>query len=119
MELLKIPLLLLMLCVIFIENKSLPSNKTDIIQELMQVYVKRAEQKEKEFEDTKKMLQDLAELSYEASTKPPRGKRLFIKKVCYKFTTIRRKMFRSEAILKRFLNLTFPRRGRGSKSYCQ
>ena len=80
-DILKIPLLLLMLCVIFIERKALPSNKTDIIKELIEIYIARAKQKGKEFGDKDQMLRDLGELSFDSSTRKPRIKRLFIKKV--------------------------------------
>ena len=103
-DILKIPLLLLMLCVIFIETKTLPSNKTKMTEELIQIYMKRAEEKGKQIEDETKMLQDLAKLSYEASTRQLDKKglfsstrqlhknRLFINKVCPKFTKIRREI---------------------------
>ena len=89
-DLLKIPLLLLMLCVIFIETKTLPSNKTGIIKKLIEIYIARAEQKGKEFKNKDQMLRDLGELSYKASTGKPRKKRLFIKKVSSLFAKFKR-----------------------------
>ena len=41
-DLLKVPILLLMLCVLFVETGSLPTSKTDIIQELINIYITRA-----------------------------------------------------------------------------
>ena len=89
-DLLKIPLLLLMLCVIFIETKTLPSNKTDIIKKLIEIYIARAQQKGKVFKNKDQMLLDLGELSYKASTGKPRKKRLFIKKVSSLFAKFKR-----------------------------
>ena len=80
-DLLKIPLLLLMLCILFNEDRALPSNRTGIIEDLIKLYIERAEKKGELFKDKDKMLNDLAELSYDASTRKPRKKRLFIKKV--------------------------------------
>ena len=76
-----------MLCVIFIETKTLPSNKTDMIKKLIEIYIT---QKGKVFKNKDQMLRELGELSYEASTRKPRKKRLFIKKVSLLFAKLKR-----------------------------
>ena len=81
-ELLKVPILLLMLCVLFVENGTLPTSKTNIIQELIEIYIMRAEEKGEEFGDKKQMLRDLGELSYRSSQR--KTQRMFIKKVDFK-----------------------------------
>ena len=78
-DLLKIPLLLLMLCVLFNENRSLPSNQTKLIEKLIELYILRTEKKGDHFEDKDKTLKNLAELSYQASTR--KEKRRFVNKV--------------------------------------
>ena len=68
-----------MLCVLFVETGTLPTSKTDIIQELINIYIMWAEEKGEEFGDKEKMKQDLGELSYIASQR--KIQRMTIKKV--------------------------------------
>ena len=80
-NLLKVPILLLMLCVLFVEKETtLPSSKADIIQELINIYIKRAEERRERFKDKKQMLKKLGELSYNASQR--KIKQMYIDKVC-------------------------------------
>ena len=44
-ELLRIPIILLMLCVLYLETESLPRTKTDIVWDNIQMYKGRAEEK--------------------------------------------------------------------------
>ena len=67
-NLLKVPILLLMLCVLFVEKEtSLPSSKAEIIKELINIYIKRAEERREQFRNKEQMLKKLGELSYNAS----------------------------------------------------
>ena len=80
-NLLKVPVLLLMFCVLFVEKETtLPSSKADIIQELINIYIKRAEERRERFKDKRQMLKKLGELSYNASQK--KIKQMYIDKVC-------------------------------------
>ena len=47
-ELLRIPKVLLMVCVLFHTTETLPRNKTEIVWEIIQMYIKRAVQKSRE-----------------------------------------------------------------------
>ena len=78
--LLKIPLLLLMLSVLYIETGSLPIRRTDIMWEIFQMYIKRAEEKGVPIENPDELLRHLGELSYDASQRDTH--QLLIKKVC-------------------------------------
>ena len=64
---LKIPILLLMLCVLHIETGTLPERRTEIIWEIIQIYIKRAKEKGVPIENPEKLLCHLGELSYNAS----------------------------------------------------
>ena len=77
---LKIPLLLLMLNILYLETKSLPERRTDIIWEIIQMYIKRAEVKGDPIKDPNELLCHLGKLSYDASQRGTH--RLMIKKVC-------------------------------------
>ena len=44
-ELLRIPIIALMLCILYEERKHLPRTQTEIIQEIIQIYIKRAKEK--------------------------------------------------------------------------
>ena len=80
-ELLKVPILLLMLCVLFVEKETtLPSSKAGIIQELINIYIMRAEERGEEFGENKEEMQKkLGELSYKASQR--KTKQMYIDKV--------------------------------------
>ena len=78
-SLFKIPILLLMLSVLHIETGLLPERRTDIIREIVLLYIKRAEEKNIEFEDPDVLLRHLGELSYDASQR--KTHKLLIKKV--------------------------------------
>ena len=47
-ELLRIPIVLLMVCVLFHTTETLPRNKTEIVWEIIQMYIKRAVQKSRD-----------------------------------------------------------------------
>ena len=67
-ELLRIPDVLTMLCVLHVdENESLPETKTAIVWEIIQMYRERA--KEKEHDITDEMLLVLGEVSWGALQK--------------------------------------------------
>ena len=66
-RLLKIPLLLLMLSVLHVETGDLPARRTDIMWEIIQIYIKRAKRKGVKLENQETILQHLGELSYDAS----------------------------------------------------
>ena len=78
-KLFKIPILLLMLSVLYVETGSLPERRTDIMWEIVQIYIKRAKEKGFEFEDPDGLLHHLGELSYEASER--KTHKLLIRKV--------------------------------------
>ena len=78
-EFLRIPILLLMLSVLFVETGSLPERETDIIWEIVQIYIKRAKEKGIELEDPDILLRHLGKLSYDASQRE--SHQLMIKKV--------------------------------------
>ena len=78
-DLLKIPILLLMLSVLYIETESLPERRSDIMWEIIQIYIKRAKEKGIPIKKLDELLCHLGELSYDASQ---RLHRLLIKKVC-------------------------------------
>ena len=79
-DLLKIPILLLMLSVSYIETGSLPKRRTDIMWEIIQMYIKRAKEKSVPIEKLDELLYHLGELSYDASQRDTH--QLLIKKVC-------------------------------------
>ena len=78
--LLKIPILLLMFSLLYIETGSLPERRTDIMWEVIQMYIKRAKEKGVPIENLDELLCHLGELSYDASQRDTH--RLLIKKVC-------------------------------------
>ena len=65
--LLKIPILLLMVIVLFVETESLPEKRTDIMWEVIQIYIKRAKKKGIQLADEDELWRHLGELSYDAS----------------------------------------------------
>ena len=79
-DLLRIPILLLMLSVLYIETGSLPERRSDIMWEIIQIYIKRAKEKGVPIENPDELLCHLGELSYDASQRDTH--RLLIKKVC-------------------------------------
>ena len=76
---LKIPILLLMVSVLYIETGSLPERRSDIMWEIIQIYIKRAEEKGVPIENPDKLLRHLGKLSYDASQRDTH--QLMIKKV--------------------------------------
>ena len=78
--LLRIPIILLMLSVLYIETGSLPERRSDIMWEIIQTYIKRAEEKGVPIDNPDKLLRHLGELSYDASQRDTH--QLLIKKVC-------------------------------------
>ena len=69
-----------MLSILYLETKSLPERRTDIIWDIIQMYIKRAEEKGDPIKDPNEVLCHLGKLSYDASQRGTR--RLMIKKVC-------------------------------------
>ena len=84
--LLKIPILLLMLCVLYVETGDLPKRRTDIMWEVIQIYIKRAKEEGFEFGDPDVLLRHLGELSYDASQRE--SHQLMIKKVWQEMFTL-------------------------------
>ena len=76
-ELLKIPIVLLMMCVLYLQTEALPKTRTDIVWEIIQLYKERAAEKGHEIVD--EMLYVLGELSWLALQKDTH--QLFIMKV--------------------------------------
>ena len=84
-RLLKVPILLIMMCVLHIQTGFLPRKRERIVRDIVDMYILRAQERGVHFEDTDQMLLDLGELSYEASQRDTH--QLLIKKVvldlCY------------------------------------
>ena len=83
---LKIPILLLMVSVLYIETGSLPERRSDIMWEIIQIYIKRAKEKGVPIENPEKLLFHLGELSYNASQRHTH--QLMIKKVSIQVNVI-------------------------------
>ena len=83
---LKIPILLLMLSVLHIETGTLPERRTEIIWEIIQIYIKRAEEKGVPIENPDELLRHLGKLSYDASQRD--SHQLMIKKVSIQVNVI-------------------------------
>ena len=82
-KLLKVPILLLMMCVLYIDTQSLPKQRGQIIRDIVDMYILRAQERGVDFEDTDQMLLDLGELSHKASQRDTH--QLLIKKVGSEF----------------------------------
>ena len=80
-KLLKIPILLLMTSNIYIENETLPRNRSKIIKDIIDMYILRAYERGIHLEDTDQMLLLLGELSYEASQRDTQ--KLLLRKVSF------------------------------------
>ena len=80
-ELLRVPIILLLLSVVFLENKTLHSSKVEIVWDIIQMYIERAEAKGKELADVDEVLYVLGELSWEAMQRETH--QLLIKMVCH------------------------------------
>ena len=91
-ELLRIPIITLMLCILYEERKHLPRTQTEIIQEIIQIYIKRAKEKGVDLPDEDKMMYILGELSWEALRRDTH--QLLIKKVNYSLNQLRRNKLR-------------------------
>ena len=66
-ELLRIPILLLMMCTLYIQNNTLPKNRTKIVRDIIDMYILRAKERGVELDNRDRMLFLLGKLSYEAS----------------------------------------------------
>ena len=78
-SLLKTPVILLMICVLYFENKTLPENQTDLVWEIIKMYVERAKAKGGEMINWMDIILKLGELSWIA---PQRERwQLLIRKV--------------------------------------
>ena len=83
---LRIPILLLMFMVLYTETGSLPERRSDIMWEIIQIYIKRAEEKGVPIENPDELLRHLGKLSYDASQRDTH--QLMIKKVCIQVNVI-------------------------------
>ena len=80
-QLLRIPIVALMLCILYKEEKQLPRTQTKIIQQIIQIYIKRAKEKGVELPAENTILDVLGALSWEALQR--KTHQLLIKKVIY------------------------------------
>ena len=83
-ELLRIPVVLLMVCILYHENQSLPSSKTDIVWKIIRMCMDRSTikhlgKKSSEIADLDKILDTLGQLSWESLQKDT--KKLLLRKV--------------------------------------
>ena len=78
-ELLRIPIVLLMLCVLYHAKETLPKRKTDIVFGIIKMYVNRAKQRFPEVGKFEQLLFKLGKLSWEALQR--NTKQLLINKV--------------------------------------
>ena len=85
-KLLKVPILLLMTCVLYIQTQSLPKQRGQIVSNIVDMYILRAQERGVHFEDMDQMLLDLGELSHKASQRDTH--QLLIKKVGLEFFSI-------------------------------
>ena len=79
LELLKIPITLLMLCVLYHANQMLPKRKTDIVWEIVKMYINRSKRRFPEIGKFDELLFKLGKLSWEALRR--KTKQLSINKV--------------------------------------
>ena len=78
-ELLRIPIVLLMLCVLYYANETLPKRKTDIVFGIIKMYINRAKKRFPQIKDFEEILYKLGKLSWEALQR--KTKQLLISKV--------------------------------------
>ena len=81
-ELLRIPIVLLMLCVLYHANETLPKRKTETVFGIIKMYIKRAKNRFPQIKDFDKILLKLGKLSWEALQR--NTKQLMISKVSKK-----------------------------------
>ena len=81
--LLRVPILLIMMCVLYIETGFLPRKRAQIVRNIVDMYILRAQERGIYFEDTEQMLLDLGELAYKASQRDTH--QLLISKVVQEF----------------------------------
>ena len=65
-SLLKTPVILLMICVLYFENKTLPENQTDLVWDIIQMYAERAKAKGGEMFNWMDIVLKLGKLSWTA-----------------------------------------------------
>ena len=65
-DLLYMPIVLLMLCVLYYANETLPKRKTDIVLGIIRMYINRAKKRFPQIEDFEEILFKLGKLSWEA-----------------------------------------------------
>ena len=63
--LLRLPILLLMICVIFVEKGTFPKKTAEIIRDIIDMYIMRARERGVHLEDPEQILLLLGKLSYE------------------------------------------------------
>ena len=78
-DLLYIPIVLLMLCVLYFANETLPKRKTEIVFGIIKMYIKRAKKRFPQIKDFEEILYKLGKLSWEALQR--KTKQLLISKV--------------------------------------
>ena len=78
-ELLHIPIVLLMLCVLYHANEMLPKRKTEIVFGIIKMYIKRAKKRFPRIKDVEDIMYKLGELSWKALQRTT--KQLLISKV--------------------------------------
>ena len=78
-DILRTPITLLMMSVLYMDHEKLPESKADAVWKLVEMYLRRAQEKGIELEDTEGILLALGELSWDALQKDTH--QLLIKKV--------------------------------------
>ena len=78
-DLLRIPIVLLMLCVLYHANDALPKRRTDIVFGIIKMYINRAKKRFSKIKDFEELLCKLGKLSWEALQRNTR--QLLISKV--------------------------------------
>ena len=84
--LLRVPILLIMMCVLYLQEEILPTKRGQIVSDIVNMYILRAQERGVHFDDTGQMLLDLGELSHQAFQRNTR--QLLIKKVVPEFILI-------------------------------
>ena len=78
-KLLKVPILLLMMSVLYIQTQSLPKKRGHVVKDIVDMYILRAQERGVHFDNAGQMLLNLGEMSHNASQRNTH--QLLIKKV--------------------------------------
>ena len=81
-KLLRVPILLLMMCLFYIQKETLPRNRGKFARDIIDMYIMKARERGVDLEDTDRILLILGELSYKASQRDTH--QLLIRKVSTK-----------------------------------